>query len=124
MVSVFILDRTRDGHQLHRRAAEHKFPIRGSSTCSIVFEGSQGELLGQAAAGGADPQFMNDRESRSAAGLGIGEAAYEKAGLRGARVQMGDRSASTDDRRVLLDMEVTIAGLRAPDPRPRRSRTW
>jgi len=89
-LALFIVDRAGDNYIVER--AEHKFTIRGSSTCSLVFEGSNAELLGPAGAGWREIlTFMN--ESRIAIGLqglGIGEAAFEKASRYAAeRVQSG-----------------------------------
>src|SRR5438067_279490 len=78
-LALFLVDRDGDNYMVER--AEHKFPIRGSSTCSLVFDGSRAELLGEVGAGWREIlTFMN--ESRIAIGLqglGIGEAAYAKA---------------------------------------------
>ncbi len=117
-LGLFIVDRTLDGQANYIvERAEHKFPIRGSSTCSLVFEGSKAELLGEAGGGWREIlTFMN--ESRIAIGLqglGIGEAAHEKAARYAAeRVQMGRPIREHPMiAEMLLDMEVTIAGLRA-----------
>jgi alkylation response protein AidB-like acyl-CoA dehydrogenase len=114
-LGLFIVDRTGDNYIVER--AEHKFPIRGSSTCSLVFEGSKAELLGEAGGGWREIlTFMN--ESRIAIGLqglGIGEAAFEKAAKYAAeRVQMGRPIREHPMiAEMLLDMETTVAGLRA-----------
>ena len=114
-LGLFIVDRAGDNYLVER--AEHKFTIRGSSTCSLVFEGSKAELLGEAGAGWREIlTFMN--ESRIAIGLqglGIAEAAYEKAARYAAeRVQSGlpirEHPMVAE---MLLDMETTLAGLRA-----------
>src|SRR5205823_8300304 len=114
-LALFVALREGDNYLVER--AEHKFPIRGSSTCSLVFEGSRAELLGEVGAGWREIlTFMN--ESRIAIGLqglGIGEAAYAKA-MRYAteRVQMGKPIREHPMiAEMLLDMETTIAGLRA-----------
>jgi alkylation response protein AidB-like acyl-CoA dehydrogenase len=114
-LGLFIVDRA-DGNYVVERA-EHKFPIRGSSTCSLVFEDSRAELLGEAGGGWKEIlTFMN--ESRIAIGLqglGIAEAAYEKAArYAAARVQSGRPIREHPMiAELLLDMETTIAGLRA-----------
>ncbi len=114
-LGLFIVDRT-DGNYVVERA-EHKFPIRGSSTCSLVFEDSRAELLGEAGGGWKEIlTFMN--ESRIAIGLqglGIAEAAYEKAATyAAARVQSGRPIREHPMiAELLMDMETTIAGLRA-----------
>lgn len=114
-LGLFVVDREGDNYIVER--AEHKFTIRGSSTCSLVFEGSKAELLGEAGGGWREIlTFMN--ESRIAIGLqglGIGEAAYEKAARYAAeRVQMGRPIREHPMiAELLLDMETTLAGLRA-----------
>ena len=114
-LGLFLVDREGDNYIVER--AEHQFTIRGSSTCSLVFEGARAELLGEAGGGWREIlTFMN--ESRIAIGLqglGIGEAAYEKAARYAAeRVQMGRPIREHPMiAEMLLDMETTIAGLRA-----------
>lgn len=114
-LGLFLVDREGDNYIVER--AEHKFTIRGSSTCSLVFEGSKAELLGEAGGGWREIlTFMN--ESRIAIGLqglGIGEAAYEKAARYASeRVQMGRPIREHPMiAEMLLDMETTLAGLRA-----------
>jgi alkylation response protein AidB-like acyl-CoA dehydrogenase len=114
-LGLFIVDRGSDNYIVER--AEHKFTIRGSSTCSLVFEGSKAELLGAAGAGWREIlTFMN--ESRIAIGLqglGIGEAAFEKASRYAAeRVQSGRPIREHPMiAELLVDMETTLAGLRA-----------
>ncbi len=117
-LGLFIVDRARDGEDNYQvERAEHKFTIRGSSTCSLVFEGSKAELLGEAGAGWREIlTFMN--ESRIAIGLqglGIGEAAFEKASRYAAeRIQSGRPIREHPMvAEMLLDMETTLAGLRA-----------
>ncbi|HYR93649.1 MAG TPA: acyl-CoA dehydrogenase family protein [Methylomirabilota bacterium] len=114
-LALFIADRAGDNYLVER--AEHKFTIRGSSTCSLVFEGSKAEMLGPAGAGWREIlTFMN--ESRIAIGLqglGIGEAAFEKASRYAAeRVQSGRPIREHPMiAELLVDMETTLAGLRA-----------
>ncbi len=114
-LGLFIVEREGDNYLVER--AEHKFTIRGSTTCSLVFEGSKAELLGEVGGGWrAITTFMN--ESRIAIGLqglGIAEAAHEKAARYAAeRVQMGKPIREHPMiAEMLLDMETTIAGLRA-----------
>ena len=114
-LALFLVEREGDNYIVER--AEHKFPIRGSSTCSLVFEGSRAELLGEVGAGWREIlTFMN--ESRIAIGLqglGIAEAAYAKA-MQYARdrVQMGRPIREHPMiAEMLLDMETTVSGLRA-----------
>lgn len=114
-LGLFIVDREGDNYIVER--AEHKFTIRGSTTCSLVFEGSKAQLLGQVGAGWREIlTFMN--ESRIAIGLqglGIAEAAYAAASRYASeRVQMGKPIREHPMiAEMLLDMETTIAGLRA-----------
>ncbi len=114
-LGLFIASREGDNYVVER--AEHKFTIRGSSTCSLVFEGSKAELLGEVGAGWREiTTFMN--ESRIAIGLqglGIGEAAFAKATRYAAeRIQSGRPIREHPMvAEMLLDMETTIAGLRA-----------
>jgi len=114
-LSLFIVPREGGNYVVER--AEHKFPIRGSTTCSLVFDDSRAELLGEAGGGWREIlTFMN--ESRIAIGLqglGVAEAAHEKAArYAAARKQMGlpirEHPMVAE---MLLDMETTIAGLRA-----------
>ncbi len=114
-LGLFLVDREGDNYLVER--AEHKFTIRGSTTCSLVFEGSKAELLGEPGGGWREiTTFMN--ESRIAIGiqgLGIAEAAYAAASRYAAeRVQMGRPIREHPMiAEMLLDMETTIAGLRA-----------
>ena len=114
-LGLFVVERGSDNYVVER--AEHKFPIRGSTTCSLVFEGAKAELLGEIGGGWrAILTFMN--ESRIAIGLqglGIGEAAHEKAARYAAeRVQSGRPIREHPMvAEMLLDMETTLAGLRA-----------
>ncbi|HZP97149.1 MAG TPA: acyl-CoA dehydrogenase family protein [Candidatus Limnocylindria bacterium] len=114
-LGLFIADREGDNYIVER--AEHKFPIRGSTTCSLVFEGSKAELLGEPGGGWREiTTFMN--ESRIAIGiqgLGIAEAAFAAASRYASeRVQMGKPIREHPMiAEMLLDMETTIAGLRA-----------
>ncbi|HEU5287651.1 MAG TPA: acyl-CoA dehydrogenase family protein [Candidatus Limnocylindria bacterium] len=114
-LGLFLVDREGDNYLVER--AEHKFTIRGSTTCSLVFEGSKAELLGEPGCGWREiTTFMN--ESRIAIGiqgLGIAEAAYAAASRYASeRVQMGRPIREHPMiAEMLLDMETTIAGLRA-----------
>ncbi len=114
-LGLFIVDREGDNYLVER--AEHKFTIRGSTTCSLVFEGSKAQLLGEPLGGWREiTTFMN--ESRIAIGiqgLGIAEAAYAAASRYASeRVQMGRPIREHPMiAEMLLDMETTIAGLRA-----------
>ncbi len=114
-LGLFIVDREGDNYIVER--AEHKFTIRGSTTCSLVFEGSKAQLLGEPGGGWREiTTFMN--ESRIAIGiqgLGIAEAAFAAASRYASeRVQMGRPIREHPMiAEMLVDMETTIAGLRA-----------
>jgi len=114
-LALFIVPRDGDNYIVER--AEHKFPIRGSTTCSLVFEGSRAELLGEVGAGWREIlTFMN--ESRIAIGLqglGVGEAAYAKAMRYASERRQNGRPIREHPMiaEMLMDMETTIAGLRA-----------
>lgn len=114
-LGLFIVDREGDNYIVER--AEHKFTIRGSTTCSLVFESSKAQLLGDVGGGWREIlTFMN--ESRIAIGiqgLGIAEAAHAAAAKYASeRVQMGRPIREHPMiAEMLLDMETTIAGLRA-----------
>ncbi len=114
-LGLFIAEREGDNYLVER--AEHKFTIRGSTTCSLVFEGSKAELLGEVGGGWREIlTFMNEsRVAIGIQGLGIAEAAYEKASRYAAeRVQMGRPIREHPMiAELLMEMETTIAGLRA-----------
>jgi alkylation response protein AidB-like acyl-CoA dehydrogenase len=121
-LSLFLVERMReekgkpvDNYVVER--AEDKICITASATCGLAFDDSHAVLLGKRGEGWREIlTFMN--ESRVAVGIqGIGtaQAAYEEARAYAAeRVQMGKPIAQhpliAD---MLLDMEATIAGLRA-----------
>src|SRR5207248_809056 len=48
-LALFVVEREGDNYVVER--AEHKFPIRGSCTCSLVFDGSRAELRGEVGGG-------------------------------------------------------------------------
>ena len=114
-LGLFIVEREGDNYLVER--AEHKLTIRGSTTCSLVFEGSKAALLGEPNGGWREiTTFMN--ESRIAIGiqgLGIAEAAHAAAARYAAeRVQLARPIREHPMiAELLLDMETTIAGLRA-----------
>jgi alkylation response protein AidB-like acyl-CoA dehydrogenase len=121
-MSLFLVERLRDddGKRVDNyvvERAENKICITASATCGLAFEDSRAVLLGKRGEGWREIlTFMN--ESRLAVGIqGIGtaQAAYEEAKAYAAeRVQMGkpirEHPLIAD---MLLDMEATIAGLRA-----------
>jgi 3-(methylthio)propanoyl-CoA dehydrogenase len=121
-LSLFLVERERedDGNTVENyvvERAENKICITASVTCGLAFEDSKAVLLGTLGAGWHEIlTFMN--ESRVAVGIqGIGtaQAALEEAKAYAAeRVQMGkpirEHPLVAD---MLLDMEATVAGLRA-----------
>ncbi|MBU6422955.1 MAG: acyl-CoA dehydrogenase family protein [Chloroflexi bacterium] len=89
-LGLFIAERANDGYLIER--AEHKFTIRGSPTCALVFESSRAAPLGTPGSGWKQIlTFMNEsRLGVGIQGIGVATAAYEKAMEYAAqRVQMG-----------------------------------
>ena len=114
-LGLFIADRADENYTVER--AEHKFTIRGSPTCALVFDGTKAEPLGRPGDGWKGIlSFMNEsRVGVGIQGLGIGTAAYAAAAAYAAdRTQM-DRPIREHPMiaEMLLDMETSIAGLRA-----------
>jgi len=96
--------------------AEHKFTIRGSPTCALVFESTSAESLGQPGDGWKQIlTFMNEsRLGVGIQGIGVATAAYERA-LEYAtqRVQLGRPIREHPMiAEMLVDMRTTIAGAR------------
>jgi len=114
-LGLFVADRAGGNYAIER--AEHKFTIRASPTCSLVFDGTKAELLGTVGDGWREIlSFMNQsRIGVGIQGLGIGTAAFAAASAYAAlRVQM-DRPIREHPlvAEMLLDMETSLAGLRA-----------
>jgi alkylation response protein AidB-like acyl-CoA dehydrogenase len=121
-LSLFLVERHRseDGRVVENftvERAEEKVCITASPTCGLAFDSSRAVLLGRRGAGWREIlTFMN--ESRVAVGLqglGTAQAALDAAQTYAAeRVQMGkpirEHPLVAD---MLLDMEATVAGLRA-----------
>ena len=121
-LSLFLAERmtVRDGKTVENYSverAENKVTIAGSATCGLSFDGTDAILLGELGQGWREIlTFMN--ESRVAVGiqaLGTAQAAFEEASAYAAeREQMGrpirEHPLVSD---MLVDMEATIAGLRA-----------
>jgi len=121
-LSLFLVERERveDGHTVANyvvERAENKICITASATCGLAFDEARAVLLGRRGDGWREIlSFMN--ESRVAVGiqgLGTAQAALEEAKEYAAeRVQMGkpirEHPLVAD---MLLDMEATVAGLRA-----------
>ena len=114
-LGLFIADRAGDNYIVER--AEHKFTIRGSPTCALVFEGTRSAALGKPGEGWKQIlTFMNEsRLGVGIQGIGVATAALEKASEYAARrVQMGKPIREHPMvAEMLLDMETTVAGARA-----------
>jgi alkylation response protein AidB-like acyl-CoA dehydrogenase len=121
-LSLFLVERQRqensrtvDNYVVER--AENKICITASVTCGLAFEDSKAELLGRRGEGWREIlTFMNEsRVAVGVQGIGTAQAALEEAKAYAAeRVQMGkpirEHPLIAD---MLLDMEATVAGLRA-----------
>ena len=105
----------RENYQVER--AEHKFTIRGSPTCSLVFEGTRAVPLGKIGEGWRGiTRFMNEsRIGVGIQGLGIAQAALAAAQDYAARRVQMDRPIREHPMiaEMLMEMETTVAGLRA-----------
>ncbi|HEV8229768.1 MAG TPA: acyl-CoA dehydrogenase family protein [Candidatus Limnocylindria bacterium] len=114
-LGLFIADREGENYKVER--AEHKFTIRGSPTCSLVFEGTRAEPLGELGQGWRGiTRFMNEsRIGVGIQGLGIAQAALAAAQDYAARrVQMNKPIREHPMiAEMLLEMETTVAGARA-----------
>src|SRR2546426_2251267 len=114
-LGLFIADRAGDNYIVER--AEHKFTIRGSPTCALVFEGTRATSLGDPGDGWKQIlTFMNEsRLGVGIQGIGVATAALAKAATYAAqRVQMGKPIREHPlVAQMLLEMETTVAGARA-----------
>lgn len=132
-ISLFLVPKRLErgqGNGVRCDGIEHKMGIKGSATCSLVFEAAQGWLVGEAHRGLA-AMFVMMNSARLHVGLqGLGhvEAAWQNArDYAGERQQMraplrpAGVAAQTADpiryhpamRRVLLELRATSEGLRA-----------
>ncbi|WP_288097629.1 acyl-CoA dehydrogenase [Pseudomonas sp.] len=132
-ISLFLVPKLLDDGQLNSvrcDGIEHKMGIKGSATCSLVFDGAQGWLIGDAHRGLA-AMFVMMNSARLHVGLqGLGhvEAAWQNARQYAAeRLQMrapsrpqGVPVQAADPiryhpamRRVLLELRTTSEGMRA-----------
>jgi alkylation response protein AidB-like acyl-CoA dehydrogenase len=121
-LSLFLVERRRDEHgrtvdNYVVERAENKICITASVTCGLAFEDSRAQLLGKWGEGWREIlTFMNEsRVAVGVQGVGTAQAALEEARAYAAeRVQMGkpirEHPLVAD---MLLDMEATVAGLRA-----------
>lgn len=132
-ISLFLVPKCLErgqGNGVRCDGIEHKMGIKGSATCSLVFEAAQGWLVGEAHRGLA-AMFVMMNSARLHVGLqGLGhvEAAWQNArDYAGERQQMraplrpaGVAAQAADPiryhpamRRVLLELRATSEGLRA-----------
>jgi alkylation response protein AidB-like acyl-CoA dehydrogenase len=114
-LGMFIAEREGNNYLIER--AEHKFTIRGSPTCALVFDGTRATNLGKPGDGWKQiVTFMNEsRLGVGIQGIGVAMAAFEKASeYATGRVQMGKPIREHPMvAEMLLDMETTVAGARA-----------
>jgi alkylation response protein AidB-like acyl-CoA dehydrogenase len=105
----------RENYKVER--AEHKFTIRGSPTCSLVFENTRAIPLGRIGEGWRGiTRFMNEsRIGVGIQGLGIAQAALVAAQEYAARRVQMDKPIREHPMiaEMLLEMETTVAGCRA-----------
>jgi alkylation response protein AidB-like acyl-CoA dehydrogenase len=95
---------------------EHKLGIHGSPTCVMAYEGAKGWLIGDENKGMAAMFTMmnNARLAVGVQGVGVAEAAYQKAlGYAQDRVQAGPIVEHADVRRMLTRMKAEIFAARA-----------
>lgn len=114
-LGLFIADRADGNYTVER--AEHKFTIRGSPTCALVFDGTKAEPLGTPGDGWRGIlSFMNEsRIGVGIQGLGTGSAALAAASAYAADRKQMDRPIREHPMvaEMLLDMETSVAALRA-----------
>ncbi len=119
MVPKFLPDESGNpgmANSLRVVSLEHKLGIHGSPTCVMSFEGAKGWLVGAGHKGMAAMFTMmnNARLNVGAQGIGVAEAAYQKA-LDHARerVQFAPIVAHPDVRRMLSEMKAEIFAARS-----------
>ena len=114
-LGMFVADREGDNYIVER--AEHKFVIRASPTCALLFEGTRATPLGKPGEGWKQIlTFMNEsRLGVGIQGIGVATAAFQKASEYATqRVQMGKPIREHPMvAEMLLDMETTVTGARA-----------
>ena len=114
-LGMFIADREDNNYIVER--AEHKFTIRASPTCALLFDGTRATPLGKPGEGWKQIlTFMNEsRLGVGIQGIGVATAAFAKASEYAAqRVQMGKPIREHPMvAEMLLDMETTVTGARA-----------
>lgn len=132
-VSLFLVPKRLDGglsNAVRCDGIEHKMGIKGSATCSLVFDGAQGWLIGEANRGLA-AMFVMMNSARLHVGLqGLGHAesasqnacayALERQQMRAPARPVGVEAEVADPihyhpamRRVLLELRATAEGMRA-----------
>lgn len=113
-LGMFVAEREGDNYKVER--AEHKFVIRGSPTCALVFEGTRAEILGQPGDGWKQIlTFMNEsRLGVGIQGIGVAQAAHESAMTYASeRAQMGKPIREHPMvAEMLLDMATIVSGAR------------
>ncbi|MGH2379414.1 MAG: acyl-CoA dehydrogenase family protein, partial [Candidatus Limnocylindria bacterium] len=113
-LGMFVAEREGDNYTVER--AEHKFVIRGSPTCALVFEGTRAEILGRPGDGWKQIlTFMNEsRLGVGIQGIGVAQAAYERAmAYASERSQMGKPIREHPMvAEMLLDMVTIVSGAR------------
>ncbi|MCV2867175.1 acyl-CoA dehydrogenase [Defluviimonas sp. WL0002] len=119
MVPKFLPDAQGDpgaANALRVVSLEHKLGIHGSPTCVMAFEGATGWMVGEPNKGMAAMFTMmnNARLGVGMQGIGIAEAAYQKAAEYARdRSQMGPILGHADVRRMLVTMRAEIFAARA-----------
>ena len=132
-ISLFLVPKHLDDGQangVHCDGIEHKMGIKGSATCSLVFDGAQGWLIGEANRGLA-AMFVMMNSARLHVGLqGLGHAesasqnasayALERKQMRAPARPVGVEAEVADPihyhpamRRVLLELRAYAEGMRA-----------
>lgn len=132
-VSLFLVPKRLDGglsNAVRCDGIEHKMGIKGSATCSLVFDGAQGWLIGEANRGLA-AMFVMMNSARlhvGLQGLGHAESASQNAhayALERKQMRAPARPAGVDAevadpihyhpamRRVLLELRASVEGMRA-----------
>ncbi|MDP2063116.1 MAG: acyl-CoA dehydrogenase [Phaeovulum sp.] len=119
MVPKFLPDASGDpgvANSLKVVSLEHKLGLHGSPTCVMAYEAAKGWLVGEPHKGMAAMFTMmnNARLAVGVQGVGVAEAAYQKAlEYAGERNQMGPIINHADVRRMLATMKAEVFAARA-----------